>query len=74
MTSTSRFHQINLDDYVTNSNLTVSLHFDVRGVNVNLHYLMIYLFDSETEVAEEWKVLCPTSRTAEGSTVWQHRD
>ena len=50
-----------------NSNLTVSLHFEMRPLNTNLGYLLIYRFDGSPQLnssinqIDGWSLICPSS-------------
>ncbi|CAF0739918.1 unnamed protein product [Adineta ricciae] len=67
ITSNFTFHYIDLNKYVTNSNLTVSLHFEVQPMDLNLSYLFIYRFEQSypTSVNRRWSTLCPLNVTNE---------
>ena len=61
-------HFVNMTQFMTNSNLTVSLHFEIRPLNVSLGYLFIYKFDGSPELnssinrTDGWSLLCPSSK------------
>ena len=50
-----------------NSNLTVSLHLQLRPLNTNLSYMLTYKFDgipqlnSSIQQIDGWAVVCPSS-------------
>lgn len=52
----------------SNSNLTVSLHLELRPLNATLGYLYIYRFDrapllnTSTNQIDDWSLLCPSSK------------
>jgi len=51
----------------SNSNLTVSLHFEMHPLNTSLGYLLIYRFDDSPQLnssinqTDGWSLLCPLS-------------
>jgi hypothetical protein len=70
MTSDSHYQLFNLH-YVNitqpQSNLTVSLHFEMHPLNTSLGYLMIYKFDGSPQLnssinqTDGWSLMCPSS-------------
>jgi hypothetical protein len=62
-------HFVNITQFLTNNNLTVSLHFEIHPLNVSVGYLFIYEFDSPPEVnslinrTDGWSLLCPSNLT-----------
>jgi hypothetical protein len=64
---TFNFHLIDMSKFVTNSNLTISLHFEIRPLDINLGYLFIYTFDSKAQKNEldKWHLFCPASKFVE---------
>ncbi|CAM4924059.1 unnamed protein product [Rotaria socialis] len=61
-------HVVNMTQFLTNTNLSVSLHFEIRPLNVSLGYLFIYKFDNSPELnsainqMDGWSLLCPSSK------------
>jgi hypothetical protein len=66
--STEQFFHLNLNQFVRNSNLTVSLHFEIRPLNISLGYLFIYKFDDKPQLnsseynIDDWNLFCPPSK------------
>jgi len=58
-------HFVNITQ--SNSNLTVSLHFEMHPLNTSLGYLLIYRFDDSPQLnssinqTDGWSLLCPLS-------------
>jgi hypothetical protein len=58
-------HFVNITQ--SNSNLTVSLHFEMHPLNTSLGYLLIYLFDNSPQLnssinqTDGWSLFCPLS-------------
>ena len=52
----------------SNSDLTVSLHFEMHPLNTSLGYLLIYRFDNSPQLnssinqIDEWSLFCPLSK------------
>lgn len=61
-------HSVNIAQFLTNDNLTVSLHFEIRPLDRRVGYLFIYKFDkapqlnSSTMKIDGWSLLCPNSK------------
>ena len=59
---------ISLSQFVINSNLTVSLHFEIRPSEKDLSYLFIYKFDGTPQLnslkndIDDWYLFCPKSK------------
>ncbi len=59
---------IDLNQFLNNRNLSVSLHFEIRPLNISLGYLFIYRFDdapqldSSINLIDGWSLLCPSSK------------
>ncbi|CAM4770288.1 unnamed protein product [Rotaria magnacalcarata] len=59
---------VNMTQLLTNTNLSVSLHFEIRPLNVSLGYLFIYKFDNSPELnssinqTDGWSLLCPSRK------------
>jgi hypothetical protein len=58
------FYQIDMKQFLINSNLTVSLHFEIRPSNTSHKYLFIYTFDDTPRLADhdKWSVECLSSK------------
>jgi hypothetical protein len=60
-------HFVNMAQFLTNNNVTVSLHFEIRPLNRSIGYLFIYKFDSSPQLnssinrTDGWSLLCPSS-------------
>ena len=56
---------LSLNQFVTNKNLTVSVHFELRPLDINLGYLFIYQFDRPAQLnsgkkdIDDWDLFCP---------------
>jgi hypothetical protein len=59
-------HFINITQ--SNSNITVSIHFEMHSLNNTLGYMLIYKFDqipqlnSSINYIDGWSMLCPRSK------------
>lgn len=59
---------LDLNQFLTNTNLTVSLHFEIKPLDIDLGYLLIYKFDKEPVLnsvkhdIDGWTLFCPASR------------
>jgi hypothetical protein len=56
------YHFINFSQ--ANLNLTFSIHFEMKPLNSNLSYLLIYKFDDKPQLdsMDNWKILSPESQ------------
>lgn len=60
-------HFVNITPSQSSSNLTVSLHLEIRPLNASLGYLLIYRFDGSPQLnssinqTDGWSLLCPSS-------------
>jgi hypothetical protein len=61
-------HYVNITQ--SQSNLTVSLHFEMHPLNTSLGYLMIYKFDGSPQLnssinqTDGWSLMCPSSKSS----------
>ncbi len=59
-------HYVNITQ--SNSNLTMSLHFEMHPLNTSLGYLLIYRFDNSPQLnssinqTDGWSLFCPLSK------------
>ena len=66
--SSEESFNLSLSQFVKNKNLTVSLHFEVRPLNISLGYLFIYQFDKTPQLnsakkdIDGWELFCPSSK------------
>ncbi|CAF4543691.1 unnamed protein product [Rotaria socialis] len=69
-------HVVNMTQFLTNTNLSVSLHFEIRPLNVSLGYLFIYKFDNSPELnsainqMDGWSLLCPSNNNWQSDGLW----
>jgi hypothetical protein len=67
MTSEESFN-LTLSQFMTNKNLTISIHLELRPLNTSLGYLFIYQFDrtpqlnTEKKDIDDWDLFCPKSK------------
>jgi hypothetical protein len=65
--SNEEFFHLNLSQFIINNNLTISLHFEIRPLNITLAYLFIYKFDNKPVLnsskydIDGWDLFCPAS-------------
>jgi hypothetical protein len=59
-------NKIDLSQFVINSNLTVSVHFELRPLDTSLGYVFIYKFDDTPQLnslindTDGWALFCPS--------------
>lgn len=62
--SSNNIHSVNI---VRNTNLNISVHFEIRPINKSLAYWFVYKFDnapqvnSSINIIDGWTLLCPSS-------------
>ena len=65
--SSEELFHVDLNQFVVNKNLTVSIHFEIRPLNITLGYLFIYKFDQTPQLnsmkyqIDDWTLFCPSS-------------
>jgi hypothetical protein len=59
--SSEELFYLDLNQFLTNKNLTISLHFELRPLNINLGYLFIYKFDKPPQLNDTDNYFCPDS-------------
>jgi hypothetical protein len=61
-----KLHFVNITQLLTNNNVTVSLHFEIRPLNTSLGFLFIHKFDSSPQLdsstnrTDGWSLFCPS--------------
>jgi hypothetical protein len=66
--SSEELFNLSLNRFVINKNLTVSVHFEFRPLNISLGYLFIYKFDKAPQLnsmkndIDDWDLFCPMSK------------
>jgi hypothetical protein len=62
------FHLININQLSTNKHFSLSLHFQIRPININISYLFIYKFDIPfmldrlMDQIDGYQLFCPRSK------------
>ncbi|CAF1016276.1 unnamed protein product [Rotaria sordida] len=63
---------IHTNEFITNNNLTMSVHFEIRPLDRSLGYIFIYKFDgtpylnSSKKNIDGWSLFCPLNLTEDG--------
>lgn len=63
--STDRLFFLDLNQYMINENLTISIHFEIRPVDINLAYLFRHQFGKKSwkKNASDWIRFCPSGKS-----------
>ena len=59
------YHFINLSSSSSNNpNLTFAIHLEMKPMDLNLSYLLIYQFDHKSQINsfDDWIIFCPHSQ------------
>jgi hypothetical protein len=68
VTSSEELFNLSLNQFLINKNLTISLHFELRPLNISLGYLFLYKFDKTPQLnraknnIDDWDLFCPLSK------------
>jgi len=69
------FYQIDMKQFLINSNLTVSLHFEIQPSNTSMKYLFIYTFDDTPRLNDhdKWSAECLSSKFIVSILIFQKK-
>ena len=56
------FKLIHLKQLKLNQNLTISIHFEIQPLNLNLAYLFVYQFEKSNQLDHLSQIFCPASK------------